>query len=145
MKLAPHSYRNRAQQVLVVGLAALLTSSIAFGQSDDSVRRLQEENAALRKRLASIEGQAQPAAQASQAAAPAAARRAMATEPVDKDVLVLTPFEVKSDKDFGYLKTNSVTATRVGMEIQNVPLNISVLSEEFLKDTNARSITDLFR
>ncbi len=145
MKLAPHSYRNRAQQVLVVGLAALLTSSIAFGQSDDSVRRLQEENAALRKRLASIEGQAQPAAQASQAAAPAAARPAMAAEPVDKDVLVLTPFEVKSDKDFGYLKTNSVTATRVGMEIQNVPMNISVLSEEFLKDTNARSVTDLFR
>ena len=145
MKPAPHSYRNRAQQVLVVGLAALLTSSIAFGQSDDSVRRLQEENAALRKRLASLEGQAQPAAPAAQAAAPAAARPAMAAEPVDKDVYVLTPFEVKSDKDFGYLKTNAVTATRVGMEIQNVPLNISVLSEEFLKDTNARSVTDLFR
>ena len=145
MKPAPHSYRNRAQQVLVVGLAALLTSSIAFGQSDDSVRRLQEENAALRKRLASLEGQAQPAAPAAQAAAPAAVRPAMAAEPVDKDVLVLTPFEVKSDKDFGYLKTNSVTATRVGMEIQNVPLNISVLSEEFLKDTNARTLTDLFR
>ncbi|MEI7567711.1 MAG: hypothetical protein WCJ10_07715, partial [Opitutaceae bacterium] len=90
MKPAPHSYRNRAQQVLVVGLAALLTSSIAFGQSDTSVRRLQEENAALRKRLASLEGQAQPAAPAAQAAAPAAARPAMAAEPVDKDVLVLT-------------------------------------------------------
>ena len=32
-----------------------------------------------------------------------------------------------------------------GMEIQQVPLNISVLSREFLDDTNAKSLTDLFR
>ena len=38
-----------------------------------------------------------------------------------------------------------MTATRIGMEIQKVPMNISVISEEFLKDTNARSLTDLFR
>jgi outer membrane receptor protein involved in Fe transport len=31
------------------------------------------------------------------------------------------------------------------MEIQKVPMNISVISREFLDDTNARSLTDLFR
>ncbi|MBS0662862.1 MAG: TonB-dependent receptor [Verrucomicrobia bacterium] len=57
----------------------------------------------------------------------------------------MSPFQVRDDKDFGYLKTNAATATKIGMEIQKVPLNISVVSREFLDDTNARSITDLFR
>ncbi|MEI6105656.1 MAG: TonB-dependent receptor plug domain-containing protein [Opitutae bacterium] len=151
MKLTPNSSINRTQQVLAIGLAALLTSTTAFGQSDtDSVRRLQEENAALRKRLATLEGQAQPAAPAAQpgqaaAVAPTAAQPAMAPQSADSDVVVLSPFEVKSERDFGYLKTNSATATRIGMEIQKVPMSISVVSAEFLDDTNARTLTDLFR
>jgi len=67
------------------------------------------------------------------------------TEETDEEVTKLTPFEVASDKDYGYLKTNAATATRIGMEIQKVPMNISVISREFLDDTNARSLTDLFR
>jgi len=67
------------------------------------------------------------------------------TTPTDEEVVKLTPFEVESDKDYGYLKTNSATATRIGMEIQKIPLNISVISREFLDDTNAKSLTDLFR
>lgn len=59
--------------------------------------------------------------------------------------MVLSAFEVTSDKDFGYLKTNAATATRIGMEIQKVPMAISVLSREFLDDTNARSLMDLLR
>jgi len=66
-------------------------------------------------------------------------------DPADEEVTKLTPFEVSSDKDYGYLKTNAATATRIGMEIQQVPMNISVISREFLDDTNARSLTDLFR
>ena len=63
----------------------------------------------------------------------------------DEDVETLSAFEVATDKDYGYLKTNSATATRIGMEIQKVPMNVSVLSREFLDDTNAKSITDIFR
>ena len=63
----------------------------------------------------------------------------------DEDVETLGVFEVSTDKDYGYLKTNSATATRIGMEIQKVPMNVSVLSREFLDDTNAQSITDIFR
>jgi outer membrane receptor protein involved in Fe transport len=63
----------------------------------------------------------------------------------DDAVETLSAFEVATDKDYGYLKTNSATATRIGMEIQKVPMNVSVLSREFLDDTNARSITDIFR
>ncbi|MEI7553357.1 MAG: TonB-dependent receptor plug domain-containing protein, partial [Verrucomicrobiota bacterium] len=63
----------------------------------------------------------------------------------DAEVQVLSPFQVTSDKDYGYLKTNAATATKIGMEIQKVPLAISVVSREFLDDTNVRSLTDLFR
>ena len=63
----------------------------------------------------------------------------------DEDVEVLSAFEVAADKDYGYLKTNAATATKIGMEIQNIPLNVSVISREFLDDTNAKTLTDLFR
>ena len=143
-----HTPIDRAQKLLAIGLAALLTTTIATAQSadTDALRRLQEENAALRKRLAAIEGQAQPApAPTAQPAAPTTAQPATTAEPVDKDVYVLSPFEVKSDKDYGYLKTNAATATRIGMEIQNVPMNITVMSEDFIKDTGIRTITDILR
>jgi outer membrane receptor protein involved in Fe transport len=148
MSMKPnHTPIGRARKLLTIGLAALLTTSTALAQSgDDAVRRLQEENAALRKRLAEIEGQAQPAAPAAQpATAPAAAQPSVAVEPADPDVYVLSPFEVKSDKDYGYLKTNSATATRIGTEIQKVPLNISVISESFIQDTNMKDIQDVLR
>jgi outer membrane receptor protein involved in Fe transport len=149
MNTPQHHPANRAKQALALGLAALLSVTAVSGQSADSdaLRRLQEENAALRKRLAEVEGKtaqpAQPAAQPAQATA--AAQPSMAAAPVDKDVLVLSPFEVKSDKDYGYLKTNAATATRIGMDIQNVPMNISVMSEDFIRDTNISTITDVLR
>lgn len=148
MKPTLHTPAHRARQALAYGLAAMLTVTAASGQSADSdaLRRLQEENAALRKQLAAMEGKAPAAAPAATSAqAPAAAQPSLAAEPVDPNTLVLSPFEVKADKDYGYLKTNAVTATKIGMEIQNVPMSISVISQEFLEDTNARTLTDLFR
>uniref|UniRef100_UPI004049D143 TonB-dependent receptor plug domain-containing protein n=1 Tax=Cephaloticoccus sp. TaxID=1985742 RepID=UPI004049D143 len=76
--------------------------------------------------------------------APAWAQQ-VASDASDEEIVQLTPFEVESEKDYGYLKTNSATATRIGMEIQKIPLNVSVQSREFLDDTNSNSLTDLFR
>ena len=144
-----------ARRTLTTTLAVLCVAPFALAQSGDAaaLRRLQEENAALRKQLAEIQTKGATAPAAQPTAAPAArpetpsASTASTTSRLatDEGVEVLSPFEVKTDKDYGYLKTNSMTATRIGMEIQKVPLNISVISEEFLKDTNARSLTDLFR
>ncbi|MEY4006839.1 MAG: hypothetical protein RLZZ221_2935 [Verrucomicrobiota bacterium] len=140
-----------AKITLASSLAALCIAPAGFAQSADAaaLRRLQEENAALRKQLAEAQGKTAPAAAqpaaAAPAARPAAAPAATSRLATDEGVSALTPFEVKTDKDYGYLKTNAMTATRIGMEIQKVPMNISVISEEFLKDTNARSLTDLFR
>ncbi len=140
---------NRARQALAATLAALLTASFATGQTnDDALRRLQEENAALRKRLAEMETKpsAAPAATpARSVATPSSGEVAGASASSDENVQILTPFEVKTDKDFGYLKTNSVTATRIGTEVQRTPLGISIMSSEFMADTNMQSVTDLLR
>jgi outer membrane receptor protein involved in Fe transport len=164
MNLHPHPITDGARKLLAIGLAGLLVTSAAYGQaaSADDLRRLQEENAALRKRLAEIESQTRSAAPTApapaRAAAPAAPASATPTasqvtrssgsetsSTLDDGTVVLSPFEVNSERDYGYLKTNAATATRIGMEIQNVPMSISVISSEFLEDTNARSLTDLFR
>jgi outer membrane receptor protein involved in Fe transport len=53
-----------------------------------------------------------------------------------EDVQTLSPFEVSAAEDFGYRVTNAQTTTRIGAPIFETPLNIQVLSEEFLRDTN---------
>jgi outer membrane receptor protein involved in Fe transport len=126
----------------------MLTVGPAFAQTDsDALRRLQEENAALRRRLAEVEGAkaAQPAPAPATTTQPVAMQPSVSDQPADKDTLVLSPFQVTSDQDYGYLKTNSSTATRIGMEIQKIPLNISVVSEDFINDTNMKDIQDVFR
>ncbi|WP_438479814.1 TonB-dependent siderophore receptor [Oleiharenicola lentus] len=153
MKLHPNTPAERAKHMLAIGLAALLTATPAFAQTSDadSVRRLQEENATLRRQLAEMQGRSAPAPTAqpvtTSTPAPVVTQSSgtVASESSDPDTLILSPFEVKSSKDYGYLKTNAATATRIGMEIQNIPMNINVMSEEFIKDTGMTRVTDIFR
>lgn len=113
---------------------------------------LRAENAALKRRYepapAAGPAAATPSSPSPDTPAPVTATDASAPAPagkVDPDLLMLSPFSVNAERDKGYLKTNSATATRVGMEIQKVPFNVSVLSSEFLEDTNSRSLTDILR
>ena len=156
MNQPPHTPLDRARALLATGLAALLIVTTASGQtpSPEAVRRLQEENAALRKRLAEIEATAAPATRpaAATTTSTTAARSSTTTAPrtssfaqAESDVLTLSPFEVNADSDYGYLRTNAATATRIGMEIQNIPMNINVMSEDFIKDAGLTKITDIFR
>ena len=148
--------RSRGKALLACGLAALVATSAATGQSADSdaLRRLQEENAALRKQLAAAQGQS-PAAPAN-TTAPAAPTSSPSTSSsssvttrsslaTDEGVQTLSAFEVSTEKDYGYLKTNAVTATRIGAEIQDVPMAISVMSEEFISDLGLKTVNDVLR
>ncbi|MBS0631101.1 MAG: TonB-dependent receptor plug domain-containing protein [Verrucomicrobia bacterium] len=158
-----HALPRRGFGLLVaVCLALLLTVSPRPLQAADDalLKKLMEENAALRQENADLRKRFDaltpppspaPAAQPGTPAAPAAATTAPAA-PVatnspasSEDVVMLSPFSVTSDKDHGYLKTNAATATRIGMEIQKVPMNISVVSREFIDDTNAKSLMDILR
>ncbi|MBP9911832.1 MAG: TonB-dependent receptor plug domain-containing protein, partial [Opitutaceae bacterium] len=149
---------HRSKRCLVACFAVLLALTVSTGSAADaSDAKLQQENEALRRenaelkqRFAALEARLAappaPAPVATTSTAPASSGVA-STAPVDTDpsVVVLKAFEVQSDRDFGYLKTNAATATRIGMEIQKVPMAVSVLSREFLEDTNARSLMDLLR
>lgn len=141
---------NVARRALATSLAALMAAPFAFGQAGDAaaLRRLQEENAALRRQLAEAQAARGAATPASTPASPAAASRPSVGAPAlgtDDGVQVLSPFQVNTDKDYGYLKTNSITATRIGVEVQRTPLAIEIKSAEFLADTSANTITDILR
>ena len=158
MKIPPHPHVSRFGNPFVVCCAILLalTAVTGRGAESDLLKKLMEENAALRNENARLR-QTQSAVPASPAPAVATTSSAAlssgsgvtapakSTLATDDTALVMTAFGVTSDKDYGYLKTNAATATRIGMEIQKVPMNISVISREFIDDTNSRSLMDLLR
>jgi outer membrane receptor for ferric coprogen and ferric-rhodotorulic acid len=65
--------------------------------------------------------------------------------PAGDDTIIMDIFDVTSSKDYGYLRTNSATATRIAMTVQAIPLNISILGGDFIKDANIREISDVLR
>lgn len=56
------------------------------------------------------------------------------------DAIVLTPFEVSTDKDVGYAAGNSLSGGRVDTPLAITPGSISVMTKEFMDDFN---ITDM--
>ena len=51
-----------------------------------------------------------------------------------EETLVLSPFSVSSERDFGYQASNSITATGIGTPIRDIPANINVITRDFLTD-----------
>jgi iron complex outermembrane receptor protein len=68
-----------------------------------------------------------------------------AVEPpnVEEETLTLSPFEVRSQRDYGYQAANSITATRVGTSIIDTPININVLTGDMIRDTGALDMSQL--
>ena len=61
------------------------------------------------------------------------------------DIVRMTPFEVSSDRDSGYLKTNSITTSRIGVPIIKEPASIEIISSELLKDFSVTDFDKVFR
>jgi len=57
----------------------------------------------------------------------------------------LTPYQVTSQKDLGYLATNASTATRIAMPVQDLPFSISILNQDFLTDLSLFDNDSAFR
>ncbi len=62
------------------------------------------------------------------------------TPPVE--TVTLSPFEVTSERGTGYRATNSISATRLDTPLQDVPVNIQVVTRDFLQDTLSFRIED---
>ncbi len=62
------------------------------------------------------------------------------TRAQDDAPVVLSPFEVTTEKDVGYYASNSISATKTDIPLQNLPMNVQVLTRTFLDDVNATDI-----
>jgi outer membrane receptor protein involved in Fe transport len=76
---------------------------------------------------------------AQQAAAPAQAAT-MAEKPLASDAVVLSPFEVSTDKDNGFAAASSLAGGRLALDLRDTPAAYSVITREFI---DALGITDL--
>lgn len=79
------------------------------------------------------------AAQSLSAATPSGSEKSSATE----DPLVLSPFVVSTDRDTGYLATTTLAGTRLRSELGDIGTSISVVTQEFLRDTGATNTEGL--
>src|ERR1043165_7820103 len=135
MNSEPSYQMHRTSKYLVACLAALVAvSAPSLRAVTDAERALQEENAALRKQNAELQSQKTTTTTTTTTAA---APGALAT---DEGVQQMSKFDVTSEKDTGYLKTNAATATRIGMEVQRTPLAIEIQTDELLADTNSQTL-----
>ncbi len=85
-------------------------------------------------RIAAFAALLSPALSAQTAVAEASG---IAPEEPDEDVVVLSPFEVSSDSDRGYVATQTLAGSRINTKLSDVGSAISVVTSEFLKDTGA--------
>ena len=60
-----------------------------------------------------------------------------------EDIIELPPFEVRTDKDEGYLAQNTASGSRLNTSLKDTPSPISVFTEMFLKDIGATDISEL--
>lgn len=66
---------------------------------------------------------------------------ANATALDDDQVLVLSPFEVSTDRGGGYIASESTTGTRVATKLRESPMVVDVVTAEFLKDFGAYDLS----
>jgi outer membrane receptor protein involved in Fe transport len=62
-----------------------------------------------------------------------------------EDVFHLDPFEVAADAVDGYSATTAMTATKIGALIKETPLNVQVLTSEFIEDTGMQEFAEITR
>jgi outer membrane receptor protein involved in Fe transport len=76
-------------------------------------------------------------AQADTTSDSAAAQPAAPSKPINEEPLVLSPFTVTTDKDKGYKATNATSGTRLNTPIKDLPLPLTVVTDQFIRDTGA--------
>lgn len=59
--------------------------------------------------------------------------------------VILSPFDVSTDKDQGYKATNSTSGTRLNTEIKDLPMPINVLTEQYIADLGTSDLRGALR
>lgn len=63
--------------------------------------------------------------------------------PADKNVVVLSPFEVVDSGDVGYQSANAAEVTRMNTAIENIPMNVTIFNQRFIEDLIATDTSEL--
>jgi outer membrane receptor protein involved in Fe transport len=63
----------------------------------------------------------------------------------EDETIVLSPFEVNTTQDKGYRVTNSTSGTRLNTPIKDVPMNLEVITSDFIRDTGAQNLREALR
>lgn len=63
----------------------------------------------------------------------------------EEETIVLSPFEVNSSGDVGYLAQNTLGGTRLNTSLKDTAASVSVLTEEFLADIGATTTLEAMR
>jgi iron complex outermembrane receptor protein len=63
------------------------------------------------------------------------------TKPIPiEETVTLSPFEVRTDKDYGYVATNTLSGTRINSRVKDVGSQISIFNAELIKDIGASTV-----
>lgn len=62
--------------------------------------------------------------------------------PPDEEIVSLNPFVVTSARDRGYIATNSISATRIDTPVRDIPVQVSILNDAYLKDLDAATLQE---
>src|SRR5687768_6280779 len=72
-------------------------------------------------------------------------RAASAADAAAGETITLSPFDVKSTRDTGYRATDSKTSTGIALELARIPLNIQVITSQFVEDLSFVSMHETLR
>ena len=64
--------------------------------------------------------------------------------PADDEVIELSPFVVDTSRDIGYLASETLGGTRLRTDVRDVGSSVTILTEEFLDDLGATSMSEAF-
>ena len=106
-----------------------------------SLRKLGSKHRAVTS-AASLLGMLCPLIASAQVASPQSGSTGSAG---DDSVVHLSPFEVSTDKDTGYLATNSTSGTRLNSAIKDLPMPIQVITSQFVEDVGASNLREALR
>jgi outer membrane receptor protein involved in Fe transport len=73
-------------------------------------------------------------------AAEASASGAGAAGATAGSAVVLSPFEVAGERDLGYQSTATLSGTRTGELLRNLPVSVSIINQELLNDVGATDV-----
>jgi outer membrane receptor protein involved in Fe transport len=65
-----------------------------------------------------------------------------APSPDEDEIVMMSPFEVSADQDYGYQATSTLAGGRIETDLKDTPAAISILTRDFMDDLALDSMTD---